>query len=102
MPVRAISIPRTGCAAYRRITRPMSGAMAAIRASVRKHIGGDEQRIHEVDTAFRDITFKYLLLPIWIGTYNYDDKEYHMLVNGQTGKVSGYKPRDSFNEGNSE
>ncbi|MFN2237295.1 MAG: hypothetical protein ACK2U1_23950, partial [Anaerolineales bacterium] len=43
-----------------------------------------------------DMTFKYVLLPLWIGTYHYQGKPYQVLVNGQTGKVSGEKPRDSI------
>jgi hypothetical protein len=41
-----------------------------------------------------DMTFKYVLLPLWIGTYHYQGKPYRVFVNGQTGKVSGEKPRD--------
>ena len=40
-----------------------------------------------------DMTFKHILLPIWIGTYRFQNKEFHILVNGQTGKVGGEKPR---------
>ncbi len=40
------------------------------------------------------MTFKHVLLPIWVGTYHYKGEEYHVLVNGQTGKVGGIKPKD--------
>ena len=40
------------------------------------------------------VTHKHVLLPIWIGTYSYDGQEYHVLVNGQTGKTGGDRPRD--------
>ena len=43
---------------------------------------------------WHDMTFKYVLLPLWIGTYHYRGKTYQVFVNGQTGKVSGEKPRD--------
>jgi DNA-directed RNA polymerase subunit RPC12/RpoP len=42
-----------------------------------------------------DMTFKNVLLPLWIGTYHYQGKEYKVYVNGQTGKVTGEKPRDA-------
>jgi DNA-directed RNA polymerase subunit RPC12/RpoP len=42
------------------------------------------------------LTFKYVLLPLWVGTYLYRGGEYRLLVNGQTGKVGGKKPRDRF------
>ncbi|MBI5300861.1 MAG: hypothetical protein HY868_01895 [Chloroflexi bacterium] len=37
-------------------------------------------------------TFKLILLPVWVGTYDYQGKRYQVLVNGQTGNVSGEKP----------
>ncbi len=42
------------------------------------------------------LTFKYVLLPLWVGTYLYRGQEYRLLVNGQTGKVGGKRPRDTF------
>lgn len=44
------------------------------------------------NTSFDDITYKYLLLPIWISNFKYKDKVYQFMVNGQTGKVSGKIP----------
>jgi len=43
-----------------------------------------------------DMTFKHILLPVWIGIYRYRDQEYKIMINGQTGKVSGEKPRDTL------
>jgi DNA-directed RNA polymerase subunit RPC12/RpoP len=40
------------------------------------------------------VTYKHVLLPLWIGTYFYKGGEFHVLVNGQTGKVGGEKPTD--------
>lgn len=41
-----------------------------------------------------DMTFKHILLPVWLGIYRYQGKEYKIMVNGQTGKIGGEKPRD--------
>ena len=41
-------------------------------------------------------TFKYILLPIWVGSYHFQGKVFPLLVNGQTGKVGGVKPRDDL------
>ncbi|MCB9134184.1 MAG: hypothetical protein H6636_02080 [Anaerolineales bacterium] len=40
------------------------------------------------------MTYKYVLLPLWVGTYHYKGDEFHVLVNGQTQKVGGGKPKD--------
>ncbi|MFZ2539413.1 MAG: hypothetical protein WAX04_10990 [Oscillospiraceae bacterium] len=44
------------------------------------------QTIHE------NITYKYLLLPVWISSFKYKRKTYQFMVNGQTGKVGGKTP----------
>jgi predicted RNA-binding Zn-ribbon protein involved in translation (DUF1610 family) len=63
-----------------------------IRSDVRSDIGGDEQRIHSIDTAWSDETFKHILLPIWMAAYKYNGKSYRFAVNGQTGEVQGERP----------
>lgn len=45
-----------------------------------------------VQTKFSDETCKYLLLPIWISSFQYKGKIYRFMINGQTGKVSGETP----------
>ena len=40
------------------------------------------------------LTYKYIMLPLWVGSYQYQEKIYRFLVNGQTGKVGGEKPQD--------
>lgn len=63
-----------------------------IRATIRRDIGGDEQRIHQCVTQYDGITFKHILLPVWISAYRYHDKIYRFLVNGRTGEVQGERP----------
>ncbi|HOX05529.1 MAG TPA: hypothetical protein PK280_03925 [Planctomycetota bacterium] len=63
-----------------------------IRASIRRDIGGDHQRIHSVKTRYEGITFKHLLLPVWVSAYRYRDKVYRILVNARTGEVQGERP----------
>lgn len=67
-----------------------------IRTTIRRDIGGDEQRILSVNTSYYDITFKHVLLPIWISSYRYRDKVYRFLINGQTGEVQGERPYSAF------
>ncbi len=63
-----------------------------IRSSIRRDIGGDEQQIHTVKTQYDNITFKHILLPIWISSYRYKNKVYRFLINGRTGEVQGERP----------
>ena len=41
-----------------------------------------------------DTTFKLVLLPLWFGSYKYKGKTYQFTINGQSGKISGEKPKD--------
>jgi DNA-directed RNA polymerase subunit RPC12/RpoP len=40
------------------------------------------------------LVFKHILLPLWVGGYTFQRKDYRLLVNGQTGKVGGDRPHD--------
>jgi len=74
---------------FGRATRVMEGP---IRATIRRDIGGDTQRIHSVNTKYEDISFKHILLPIWISAYRFKEKVYRFLVNARTGEVQGERP----------
>lgn len=65
---------------------------AEISHTVRRNIGGDEQRIVSLSTDYRHVTFKHILLPIYISAYRYNNKVYRFLVNGATGEVKGERP----------
>jgi len=65
---------------------------ARIRSDIVRDIGGDGQRIGRVDTEVSDVTFKHILLPVWVAAYRYRGKPYRFVVNGQTGKVQGERP----------
>jgi ribosomal protein S27E len=63
-----------------------------IDGDVRDDIGGDEQRVHSIDTQYQDITYKHILMPVWISAYRYRNKQYQVIVNAQTGEVLGERP----------
>ncbi|MEI7767753.1 MAG: hypothetical protein WCJ97_09995 [Phycisphaerae bacterium] len=65
---------------------------AAIRELCKRDIGGDHQVVSTVNTQYVGVTFKHLLLPIWVATYQYHNKTYRILVNAQTGEVVGSRP----------
>ena len=65
---------------------------AVIRQDVRRAIGGDRQRIQRLDTQARDVTFKHILLPVWVGAYRWRGKPYRIVINGRTGAVRGERP----------
>jgi DNA-directed RNA polymerase subunit RPC12/RpoP len=65
---------------------------AVILRDVKFDIGGDRQRVHHIETAIKDVTFKHILLPVWLAAYKYRGKTYRFVVNGRSGKVQGERP----------
>jgi hypothetical protein len=63
-----------------------------VRDEVERDIGGDEQRVDSVDTSYAGVTFKHLLLPVYLGAYGFGAKIYQVLVNARTGEVQGDRP----------
>jgi ribosomal protein S27E len=63
-----------------------------IENDVRGDIGGDVQRISSVLTSYSAITFKHILLPVYIGAYLFNQKSYQVMVNARTGEVQGDRP----------
>lgn len=59
---------------------------------VRYDIGGDEQRITSMRSRYSDITFKHVLLPIWMASYRFRDRLFQVTINGRTGQVTGERP----------
>ena len=41
---------------------------------------------------YNDLTYKYVLVPLWQSSFDYQSKRYQFMVNGQTGKVGGKSP----------
>jgi hypothetical protein len=63
-----------------------------LHADICRRIGGDEQRISSQKTAYNAVTFKHILLPVWLLAYRYKDKPYRVTVNAATGEVNGERP----------
>lgn len=63
-----------------------------IRKAIYKDIGGDEQKIIGLDTRYDGVTFKHVLLPLWLSSFRYNEKVYRVTVNARTGETAGERP----------
>lgn len=63
-----------------------------IEQDIRRDIGGDRQRITGMDTRVGRLTFKHVLLPVWMAAYRYRGRSYRFVINGRTGAVQGERP----------
>jgi DNA-directed RNA polymerase subunit RPC12/RpoP len=55
-------------------------------------VPGDTHRNLSVSTDLSQLTYKHVLLPVWVASYRYNNKTFQFMINGQTGKVQGEKP----------
>jgi len=63
-----------------------------IQSDIRRDIGGDQQRIFNMDTRYSSARYKNTLFPVWTTHFKYRGKEYAYAINGQSGKVTGERP----------
>ena len=57
-----------------------------------RDVPGDTHRNLQVHSLYQDRTFKHILVPVWLVSYNYGAKAYQVVVNGYTGKMAGEHP----------
>ena len=74
------------------LTEATTTMEAGIEQTIRSDIGGDQQRIHQRNINWREMTYKHLLLPIWLLTVIYQEKPFQVYINGVTGEVQGARP----------
>lgn len=65
---------------------------AMIRQHILKQYHYDVLDYLNVSTTHEQVTYKYVMLPVYVGNYKYKKKLYNFFVNGSTGKVTGKTP----------
>lgn len=63
-----------------------------VRNKIEKDNKADRSEINTFNVAFSQMTYKYLLLPIWFSSFTFNGNVFQFVVNGQTGKVGGKSP----------
>jgi len=56
-------------------------------------VPGDTHRNLQVDSDYSGQTFKHILVPIWLLTYNYGAHHFQVVLNGYTGAIAGKYPK---------
>ncbi len=64
----------------------------AIRSGILSQYDHDTVSYLNVHTNFYNSAYRYVLVPMYVGNYNYRGKEYNFYVNGRTGLVKGKAP----------
>jgi hypothetical protein len=69
-------------------------AMAAKLTSMcAAQVPGDTYRNLQIHPVYSGRTFKHILVPVWLLTYNFGAKAYQVVVNGVTGRMAGEYPK---------
>ncbi len=55
-------------------------------------VPGDTHRNLEVSADYSAQTYKHVLVPVWVLSYNYGSKSFQIVINGYTGTIAGKYP----------
>ncbi len=64
-----------------------------IRSGILSQYTHDKVAYLNVSTDHSNVTYKYVMLPVYVGNFKYRKKHYNFFVNGSTGKVNGKTPK---------
>jgi hypothetical protein len=56
-------------------------------------VPGDTHRHLSVNSDYSQQTFKHILVPVWLLTYNYGPRTFQVVINGFTGTIAGKYPK---------
>jgi hypothetical protein len=65
---------------------------AALEALCGQQVPGDTYRNLRIHPTYSGQTFKHVLVPVWLLTYNYGARAFQVIVNGYTGRIAGKYP----------
>lgn len=58
-----------------------------------RDVPGDTHRFLQVHTDYSGQTFKHILVPLWLLTYNYGARNFQVVMNGYTAAIAGKYPK---------
>jgi hypothetical protein len=74
----------------RRAREAMSAKLAALCG---RQVPGDTYRNLDVRADWSEQTFKHILAPVWLLTYDFGKRSYQCVINGVTGTIAGDYPK---------
>jgi hypothetical protein len=72
--------------------RSLKQMQAALERLCARQVPGDTYRNLRIFPNYSGRTFKHVLVPVWLLSYNYGARAFQVLVNGYTGKMAGTYP----------
>ncbi len=69
---------------------------AALYQICARQVPGDTYRNLRIHPDYSARTFKHVLVPIWLLTYNYGPRSFQVVANGYTGEIAGKYPYSAW------
>ena len=69
---------------------------ATLHAEAQGLIGGNQQQLQSVQSNYQALTYKHLLLPVWLLAYRFQGRAFQVAVNASTGEVQGERPYSAW------
>ena len=66
---------------------------AELRRLCAAQVPGDTHRNLQIEADYSGQTFKHILVPIWLLTYNYGPRNFQVVINGYTAAIAGKYPK---------
>ena len=66
---------------------------AELRSLCAAQVPGDTHRNLQIEADYSGQTFKHILVPIWLLTYNYGARNFQVVINGYTAAIAGKYPK---------
>ncbi len=78
------------------VLRARNQMNATLQALCAQQVPGDTQRNLQVRADYARQTFKHILAPVWLLTYDYGARSYQCVINGATGEIAGEYPKSPW------
>lgn len=69
---------------------------ATLEALCGRAVPGDTHRNLRIFPEFSGQTFKHVLVPVWLLSYDYGRRSFQVIVNGYTGRIAGRYPKSPW------
>jgi predicted RNA-binding Zn-ribbon protein involved in translation (DUF1610 family) len=66
---------------------------ATLESLCASEVPGDTYRSLQIYPEYSARTFKHVLVPVWLLSYNYGAKAFQVIANGYTGRIAGRYPK---------
>jgi hypothetical protein len=74
--------------------RARQNMRAQTKEACQRQATSRRMRNFSMNLDFKDESWRYILLPLYVAVYHYNNRPYQLLANGQTGQIAGQRPVD--------